>query len=724
MDESDSSQTLLEIFAGISKAAVPVHLLLVSRYTENLSLAFARIETIVKIHTQEIEAKESDIHLFVRQELRYLRSTETSKQRVLKRVLQRACGNFLWVTLAMREIMKCFTEEAIEKALNEIPSGMEPFYQRMETNIARDLREGDKGLAKHILTWTACARRAMTLLELSQALEPEFPAVLDLRHAIGEVCGQFVVVDRSSHVAMVHQTARDYLLKTPDLEFSIIAPEAHKQLFIRSLSYLLDPDLKATLGQVAALRAPPFLQYAATCWPYHLDLSRLSRSSSLSFLPLLARFFRGPYVLTWIHALAYFDQLKILVQASEYLHAFASKKREMHADDVPNNDRIEDLELLDSWAADLLKVFAKFGPNLSQNPSAIYKLIPPFCPKESVLYRQYGKKDPSSSLTVTGLTNPFWDDCLAKISLGAGLQALQIECVTHYICILTTSGIIILCDALTLKAVRRLNHGEFVFKIAPNIAGETLVTYGYHSTKVWSIAQGRLKFTVLNPQDCKALALSFTDNDTAILLGGDDKTIRKLELQNPKSGWQLVNHHLLASETPIPRTNANAPRYIAFSPDRSLVAVAYLGYPLSVWSMSEARPIARCRRVTEWKALVDAWAGVDWVLWHPNPRQGEPLASIMTDACSNGIHRKAIAKKCGLELLNLNLPPAVCSSSLATSLVLSKSGTINISRSSINYPANQASPVSALVQITGAFTTLVARFAMFGSLTSSSDLRR
>lgn len=40
LDESDPYQTLLKIFAGNSKAAIPVHLLLLSRYTENLSLAF------------------------------------------------------------------------------------------------------------------------------------------------------------------------------------------------------------------------------------------------------------------------------------------------------------------------------------------------------------------------------------------------------------------------------------------------------------------------------------------------------------------------------------------------------------------------------------------------------------------------------------------------------------------------------------------------------------
>lgn len=41
--------------------------------------------------------------------------------------------------------------------------------------------------------------------------------------------------------------------------------------------------------------------------------------------------------------------------------------------------------------------------------------------------------------------------------------------------------------------------------------------------------------------------------------------------------------------------------------------------------MSEARPVARYRRVTDWKALTDAWAGVDRVLWHPNPRPGKLL---------------------------------------------------------------------------------------------------
>lgn len=494
-------------------------------------------------------------------------------------------------------------------------------------NIARDLRESDKDLAKHILIWATCSRRAMTLAELSQALESDTGVILDLRRAIGEVCGQFVVVDNNSHVSMIHQTAKKYLLKTSDLEFSISGPDAHRQLFTKTMSFLFDPKLRAKLEQIAAIPASPFLQYAATCWPYHLDMSLLSGDKSLSLLPLLAKFFRGPHVLTWIHALAYFDELSVLVQVSKSLNTYVLKKRKLHADDVPLKQRIEDLELLELWAADLLKVFAKFAPNLRQQPSAIHKLVPPFCPKDSVLYRQYGKKlKDQTALSVTGLTNPSWDDCLAKISLGSGLQALQMLCVGHYLCILTTSGVFILCDAQSLREVRRVEHGEFIFSIAASAQGETLISYGYRTTKLWSIPAGRLKRTLENPKDCKALnALKFTGNDKAVLLGSDDKNIRKLDLTKPNQGWQILDPNLLMTEAFIPGTNTNTPRYMCFNPDASLVAVAYSGYPLSIWSLSKAQSIATLRRDAEKRKQSSmSWTGVDRVRWHPT-EDGEVL---------------------------------------------------------------------------------------------------
>ena len=124
MDESDAPQTLLEILSSVSKAAIPIHLLLISRWMEHLSSSLDRTEEWPDIQTHTIQAQESDIHTFVRRELHYLRGSEAFKQYVLEGIRQRASGNFLWVSLAMKEIRKCHTEKAIEAALSEIPSGM------------------------------------------------------------------------------------------------------------------------------------------------------------------------------------------------------------------------------------------------------------------------------------------------------------------------------------------------------------------------------------------------------------------------------------------------------------------------------------------------------------------------------------------------------------------------------------------------------------------------
>ncbi len=628
LDECDSSQTALKLMSGISEAKVPIHLLLMSRFTEPLSSSFERFDNPMDFQAQAIEAQESDIETYVHKEMQYFKGSKAFKQKVLEEILQRASGSFLWVTLAMKEIRKCYTEDAIQQAFNDIPTGMGPLYERMMKNIAYDLNEDAKDLAIQILTWVACARRAMTLAELTQAIRSD---ALDLRQAISEVCGHFVVVDGTSRVAMIHKTASKYILANSADGFSIRAVTAHEQLLDKCLSFLLDPTLRTKLEQKLAISASPFLHYAVTSWPYHLHNGPSSKESTTSILQLLAKFFAGAHVLTWIHALAYFDELSILVQASRDLKSFVARQRILYSDAVPNQQRIEGLELVELWAADLLKVFAKFGPNLRQQPSAIHKLIPPFCPKNSALYLQYGKKE-QTRFSVTGLTNPSWDDCLSKLSLGSGLQALQMECISHYLWILMTSGIIILYDSLTLREIRRVQHDEFVFSIGCSTTGETMVSYGYKTTKLWSVPDGKLKRIIKNPRNCKALnAFAFIENDMTILLGCDDKSIRKLDLTRPSQEWDILDEKLLRVEPPMQGTTTNTIRYMDFSPDASQVAVAYRGYPLSVWSISDRKSVATLSFGSS-KQRHNTWKGVDRVRWYPNALSGEILG-LYNDGC-------------------------------------------------------------------------------------------
>src|SRR5204863_1480188 len=230
LDESDSPNVLPDLLQGLSTSRTPIRVLIVSRKTESLSLAFERLSVSTPVDVIQKDGYEhniSDIRLYVEKEIKYMRGSDELKRQITESILHQANGNFLWVHLVLDEILSCHTEQAIRQTLGEVPAGMGALYQRMELAVAKNPKLADRILAKTLISWAICARRPLTLKELSQALTPKFPEFLDLKRTIQDVCGQFIVVDDKSNIAMVHQTARDYLTKTPDLQFSIDLKEAH-----------------------------------------------------------------------------------------------------------------------------------------------------------------------------------------------------------------------------------------------------------------------------------------------------------------------------------------------------------------------------------------------------------------------------------------------------------------------------------------------------------------
>jgi hypothetical protein len=124
-------------------------------------------------------------------------------------------------------------------------------------------------------------------------------------------------------------------------------------------------------------------------------------------LDLLVKFFRGPYVLTWIYALAILGELNLLATTSQAVSSFISRRQKFDSADVALQPRLSDVNLLKSWATDLLKIMGKFGSHLGEDRSAIYKYIAPLCPQNSALYRQLGKAQ-SLTLSVKGLADIEW----------------------------------------------------------------------------------------------------------------------------------------------------------------------------------------------------------------------------------------------------------------------------------------------------------------------------
>lgn len=615
LDETDSPRLLVELMQSITASAFPLRVMLVSRRSPELVSAFERLAATCPVLNLTIEDNEHDIRKYVEQEIDFMHAHRDLKAQVVTNLLERANGNFLWVNLALIEILQCLTPADIEETLQGLPEGMEELYKRMELAILKYTRPRDQDLARIILCWAACPRRPLTLPELEQALKPEFPVLLDLSFTINQVCGQFVVIDSSSQVVMVHQTAREYLVKSTSSALAIVPAEAHQKMFAKCI-YLLDQTLqnrgsdRRRSSHLHTADKDPFLGYAATSWPYHLDASS---TTSNEVLAIVTKFLRGRSVLAWISSLAVIGQLKVLVHASRTLNTFVRRRRKHDTATNPLLHRIQDLELLELWATDLIKILGKFGPNLTANPSCIFNLIPPFCPRDSMIHKQFGTN--ASGLSVSGLASSSWDDSLAKISLGSGSLTITMICSGYHFAVLTAAGQIVLYSTMTFEAAHVLLHGERVSAIAFSHSCDRFVSCGFRTTKVWSVATGKVVLKIQNPASTRALKIAFSANDTSLVMGSADRGIRSVVLNAPEPTWSLIDQRLLREDDTLDRTVTNSPCCISFSPDATHVAVAYRGFPLSVWRLDPPELISRCRRNPN--DPNNLWAPVDRIVWHP-----------------------------------------------------------------------------------------------------------
>ena len=623
LDESDSPQLLLELLRSLTSSKTSLRVLVVSRKTEPLSVEFGRLANVLPcrlIERDDPDFNLVDIRLLVKTEIKHMRGSDELRRKVAQDVASRARGNFLWARLVLEDIINCHSKDEIQEALNDIPDGMNNLYRRMELSILNCPRKANTVLAKAILQWLTCASRLLTLEELSQALRPELPEMLDLKRTIQDVCGQFIMMNSAGQVTIVHQTARDFLIRGADSESFIDLQKGHGELFMKSVSVLCDPSLRSKLthSQHALRNTEPFLFYAATSWTYHL---RNMGEAADGPLDMLVGLFKHLSVLTWIHALALLGELVILDQAAEVLTTFVGKRHKMISDKHLPLNRLSDIDLLERWTIDLVKVTAKFSRHLYSDPSAIYKLIPPLCPESSILHQQFYQPG-SDKFAIRGISNTSWNANLARIDLPHGDRARKITCAGQKLAILGWTGNVYLWSSLNFTEVFTIRHQEeSVTAFCLDSEANRLVTYGPRSTKFWSVPSSQLLSSVPNPTDSEAKSMTFVDNDAKVLIGSDDGLIRYLNTKNLEAGWQIVNSNLLKEHSRVGGPIISSPVCMAFNGDGTQVGVSYRGFPLSVWALNEGYCVGRCKRVkasrNDHAFPSNNWFPVDQFTWNP-----------------------------------------------------------------------------------------------------------
>lgn len=365
-----------------------------------------------KVITEEIleEDSGSDISLFLEANINLLPVISMSGQEeMISTILAKSQGNFLWTRLVFQELRNVYTSAGVKKVLDQVPSDMNKLYARILDSMS--VSTHDKPLAKAMITWIVCAARPLSTMELSEALKfnPE-DAVGNIMALIQACCGDLLYVDAQSMVRLVHLTAHDYLLDAGiSSEFAVDKKGGHRQLLLTCLRHLTFQEqngarVDRTMRNKGLKTHSPFERYASESLDEHL---RHLSWSDKDVTEGLVQFFKSANVLSWIEYIATYSDLSRLIDMGEALGEFADGIHD------PGVDELENLVMLRSWATDLARLVMEFGGNLKAYPASVFKLIPPFCPTNTMPRKQFGSV--SRGITVRGVAADTWGDCLSTI---------------------------------------------------------------------------------------------------------------------------------------------------------------------------------------------------------------------------------------------------------------------------------------------------------------------
>jgi WD40 repeat protein len=631
LDEAESPAELIKYLSKI-KSSTRINILLISRPRRDLAKEISQYFPATQPEVVKAADTLSDIRDFVRASVaRILPGAEEVRAEVAEEIISRSSGSFLWVQLALSRIEKNWLlKDDIKAAINEIPEGMEPLYRGLIETIAKQ-NQKSMDIAHRILCWAVCCFRPLDVSELEVALKPEFDGFMNFEIAIEEICGQFVIVNKSK-VNLIHHTARQFLLsKTAGLPISLDENHSHGHIANVCIDFLSDSTkwrrvfdglqnehgANPALAGAAVFDRHPFLLYALSYWTYHVSL--VSVDSGELLIKVLS--FLENYSLLWIHGVALTQRLRILIKSAQNLKTFVKRRvQEFSKGPLKNFSLNRDTELR-QWANDLIRVVGRFGNNLAEHPSSIHRNVIPFCPLDSIISRTFLHEN-SSSFAVTGLSSNTWSDCLAKISTGEDQTAVQILCKdTFFLTLIGIDGTVIIWHADTCQEARRFTHGEYVTIIASSRTSNLIATSGIDYIRVWDITTGFEVECVMKDSHHHTRAMAFGADDDELLVAFDDCIVQCIDLASGKEKWRF-----LAKE---PKANDhNCVRTASFSPDLTRIALVFRGRPVVVWTIQPGGRKSEHPYIPPRKCILaedkmrtaaqgDAWDPPEIAIWHP-----------------------------------------------------------------------------------------------------------
>jgi hypothetical protein len=350
LDECNNglSQFLKLISEYSSESPSKVKWLLSSRHRSDIE-AFLRPEGSRKKINLELNSQHISraVDLFIGYKIEELGKQkeydEHLREKLTNQLKEKAESTFLWVALACKMLGDVPRWKTLS-VLQELPSGLEPLYDRMMKQVLR-LKDGrSKEYCLQILRSVTIAYRPLIIEELVPIAGLPGNLLQDIKslQELVEMCGSFLTVRRRT-AHFVHLSAKDYFVNGGGQSIFSTGPVAeHSMIFDRcfeSMSLILNkrdlcslgwPGTRATEAKIN--RSVQSIEYACCFWVDHLDRIRefapIEQSQDLLTDSGRVHKFLQSHLLYWLEAMSLlgkisegiliFMHLKEMIQVSNH----------------------------------------------------------------------------------------------------------------------------------------------------------------------------------------------------------------------------------------------------------------------------------------------------------------------------------------------------------------------------------------------------------------------
>ena len=604
LDECSDTESFFDPILANLDSSINLRVLITSRQCPDLAKKMS-IFGSARVQQEMISASDTlpDIRNVVQAKTRLVSlKSEEDRVSLMDKILEKAEGSFLWTNLVLVELARSYSDKDIHHALNSIPPDIDCLYHRIIGTMARS---GRSNLSKAILTWTICVTRPLTVKELTEALKIDMDdSFAKLEETIMATCGHLVTVDKLGRVQMIHGTAREFLLQDSlDSEFAIKKMAAHTRIAKVCLTYLVGEEMRSPRGNRRGLRLAnarrrsDLMDYVCTAFSYHL-----ARSDPLAndVLSLVDSFLRSN-VLTWIEAIATTRNLMPMIYAARDLRTYFNSCA------IQRSPLGTVMQAIREWSSDLIRLVAKFSGALTSSPSAIYTIIPPFCPSDSAIHNV---RSPGRQLSINGLTRADWDDRLSCINFRER-QASSVTYGPDYLAVGLTNGTIFLYHATTCQEYKTLAHGEAVRILQFRPSTNMMASCGMKSLRIWDTNTAQTVYDFPAPQ--KVLDLAF-DKDF-LVAASSKETIAKWDLG--RNGARQPDRNWAQSDDADGIRYRGTPCSVSISIRHKMLAAGYGGRPIALWDMADDAFYGECGK--KWSNGDTSTMMVTALAFNPNP---------------------------------------------------------------------------------------------------------